>query len=91
MSQAGSDANDCSFGSPCLTFSRATQPLAEGGEINAQTDGNFGEFGIDKGMTVDGRGHSVSITAFGNVLARRVHADRPHLADRGVQDGEPRP
>jgi hypothetical protein len=66
VSQAGSDANDCSFSSPCQTFARATQPLIENGEINAQTDGNFGEFSIDKGMTVDGRGHSVSITGFGN-------------------------
>jgi Right handed beta helix region len=65
VSQDGSDANDCSFSMPCLSFTRATDPLIEGGEINAQSDGNFGEFVIDKGMTVDGRGHSVSITGFG--------------------------
>src|SRR3954471_11551731 len=66
VSQSGSDSADCQFATPCLTFQRATQDLIEGGEINAQTDGNFGSFSIAKGLTLDGRGHSVSITAFEN-------------------------
>src|SRR3954451_24157689 len=66
VSQSGSDGNDCQFATPCLTFSRAVQPLIQGGEINVETDGNFGEFEIDRSLTIDGRGHSVSITAFGN-------------------------
>jgi hypothetical protein len=85
VSQDGSDANDCSFGSPCLSFTRATVPLVEGGEINARTDGNFGEFVIDKGMTVDGRGHSVSITAFGNGITVNAPAAKVTVRDLHIQ------
>ena len=65
VSQSGDDAStSCTFAEPCRTFARAAEPLTEGGEINAQTDGTFGDLAIEKGMTIDGRGHSVSITAF---------------------------
>jgi Right handed beta helix region len=85
VSQAGSDANDCSFNSPCLSFNRATEPLIEGGEINAQSDGNFGEFTIDEGMTVDGRGHSVSITGFGNGITVNAPGKKVTLRNLHIQ------
>jgi hypothetical protein len=59
-----------------------------GGEINAQTDGNFGEFIIDKGMTVDGRGHSVSITAFGNGINVNAPASRVTIRNLHIQGFE---
>jgi Right handed beta helix region len=85
VSQEGSDANDCSFGSPCLSFSRATVPLIEGGEINAKSDGNFGEFSITQGMTVDGRGHSVSITGFGDAIIVNAPGDKVTLRNLHLQ------
>ena len=85
VDQAGSDANDCQFSTPCLSFSRATQPLIEGGEINAKSDGNFGEFVITQGLTVDGRGHSVSITAFGNGISIDAPGDKVTIRNLHIQ------
>lgn len=85
VSQDGSDANDCSYSSPCSTFARAVDPLIEGGEINAKTDGNFGEFSITQGMTVDGRGHSVGITAFGAGITINAPGDKVTIRNLHIQ------
>ncbi len=85
VSQAGSDSNDCAYATPCLTFQRAADPLNEGGEINAQTDGNFGEFSITKSLTVDGRGHSVGITAFGTGVSINAPGKKVTLRNLHIQ------
>lgn len=98
VSTSGSDTSDsCQINAPCATFQRATEPLAEGGEINALSDGSFAEVSITKSMTIDGRGHAVGITAIGRdgitinapgakVTLRDIHIqDFPGSGGDGIQ------
>ena len=89
VSQAGTDANDCSYATPCLSFSRAAEGLIEGGEINAESDGNFLEFSINKSMTIDGRGHSVSITAFDDGIKVNAPGDKVTIRNLHIQGFNP--
>src|SRR5688572_15335009 len=49
---AGSDANDCTFTTPCRTFAGALPNTAPGGEITALDSGVFGVVTIDKAITL---------------------------------------
>jgi hypothetical protein len=48
----GSDANPCTFGSPCKTFQNAFGVVAAGGEITAIDSAGFGPVSIDKAVTI---------------------------------------
>ena len=49
---AGSDANDCTFPTPCRTFAGAVPNTAPGGEITALDSGAYGVVTIDKALTL---------------------------------------
>jgi Right handed beta helix region len=86
VSQSGSDSNgECQYATPCATFQKATEPLIEGGEINAETDGNFGPVTITKGLTIDGRGHSASITAFDTAVTINAPGQKVTLRSLHIQ------
>ena len=51
---AGSDANDCTFSTPCRTFAGAVPNTAPGGEITALDSGAYGVVTIDKALTLQG-------------------------------------
>ena len=51
---AGSDANDCTFGTPCRTFAGAVPNTSPGGEITALDSGAYGVVTIDKALTLQG-------------------------------------
>jgi len=49
---AGSDANDCTFSTPCRTFAGAVPQTAPGGEITALDSGAYAVVTIDKAVTL---------------------------------------
>jgi hypothetical protein len=65
VSGVGDDANPCSRTAPCKTFAGAYSKTAAGGEINAIDPGGYGNFGINKAITIDGAGSQSSILASG--------------------------
>jgi hypothetical protein len=54
VSGNGSNANNCSINSPCLTFAGAASKTAAGGEIDALGSGDFGPLTITHALTIDG-------------------------------------
>src|SRR5918998_130417 len=62
---AGSDANDCLYETPCLTFQRAHDVTVPDGEINVKSPGNYSSVTITKPITIDGNGNIATITPFG--------------------------
>jgi hypothetical protein len=48
----GSDANPCTFGSPCKTFQNAVNVVAAGGEVTAIDSAGFGSISITKSVTI---------------------------------------
>jgi hypothetical protein len=48
----GSDANPCTFGSPCKTFQNAVNVVAPGGEVTAIDSAGFGPIAINKSVTI---------------------------------------
>jgi hypothetical protein len=61
----GSDANDCLYETPCLSFQRAHDVTVPNGEINVKTPGNYSSLTITKPITIDGSGTVATITPFG--------------------------
>jgi hypothetical protein len=61
----GSDANDCLYETPCLSFQRAHDVTVPNGEINVKTPGNYSSLTIAKPITIDGSGNVATITPFG--------------------------
>jgi hypothetical protein len=61
VSHTGSDSNNCSMGSPCLTFGGALAKTSSGGEIQCLDAGDFGNaFTITKSVTIDCHGANAS-------------------------------
>jgi hypothetical protein len=48
----GSDANPCTFGSPCKTFQNAVNVVAQGGEVTAIDSAGFGPIAISHAVTI---------------------------------------
>jgi len=48
----GSDANPCTFGSPCKTFQNAVNVVAAGGEVTAIDSAGFGPITISQAVTI---------------------------------------
>ena len=64
VSTTGNDANNCTPGNECRSFSRAISVTNSGGDIIAISSGGYGPFTIDKSITVMGApGVVASITA----------------------------
>ena len=61
----GSDANDCLYETPCLSFQRAHDVTVPDGEINVKAPGNYSSLTITKPITIDGNGNVATITPFG--------------------------
>jgi hypothetical protein len=61
----GSDSNACTQASPCLTFQGAINKTAAGGEVDAETDGDFEGSGIviNNSITLNGDGHDATVGA----------------------------
>jgi hypothetical protein len=84
VSSTGNDANDCSFTAPCLTFARAHDQTAPGGQIACLNDGDFIGGTITKSITIDCAGTS-SLASFGfNVFTAGVVLTLRNLATVGV-------
>jgi nitrous oxidase accessory protein NosD len=96
---AGSDANDCTFSTPCRTFAGAVPNTAPGGEITALDSGEYGAVTIDKALTLqaapgahvslgDGRSTSaVTINAGASdvIVLRHLHISRSGSTQRGIE------
>jgi len=54
----GSDANPCTFASPCRTFQHAHDVVAAGGEIDVLDPGGYGSINIIKAISIQGHGFS---------------------------------
>jgi hypothetical protein len=53
VSHNGDDANTCTLGSPCQTFTFALAVTANGGQISCLDSGDFGEFTITINVTIE--------------------------------------
>jgi hypothetical protein len=60
VSAVGDDANPCSRTAPCKTWAGAISKTADGGEIDAMDDADFGAVTITKSITLNGSGHTAS-------------------------------
>ena len=99
VATAGSDANDCTFGTPCRTFAGAVPNTAPGGEITALDSGSYGVVTIDKALTLqaapgahvalgDGTATvAVMINAGPSdvIVLRNLHISRSGTAQRGIE------
>jgi hypothetical protein len=64
VSVTGSDANPCTFTSPCRLFQHAHDIVADGGEVIALTSGAYGTLTITKNVTISGVGVSAVASPF---------------------------
>jgi hypothetical protein len=55
-SHGGNDANTCTIGSPCASFSRALSQTGDGGVVGCLDSGNFGVMNITISVIIDCRG-----------------------------------
>jgi hypothetical protein len=61
VSHTGADSNNCSMGSPCLTFGGALAKTSSGGEIQCLDAGDFGgAFVVTMSVTIDCHGANAS-------------------------------
>ncbi len=95
---AGSDANDCTFSTPCRTFAGAVPNTAAGGEITALDSGAYGVVTIDKALTLqaapgahvalgDGTANSavtINVSASSVVVLRNLYISRMGPVLRGI-------
>ncbi|HYR75257.1 MAG TPA: right-handed parallel beta-helix repeat-containing protein [Pyrinomonadaceae bacterium] len=58
VSVTGSDANPCTYTSPCRLFQHAHDLVADMGEVIALTSGGYGTLNITKNVTISGVGVS---------------------------------
>jgi len=58
VSVTGSDANPCTYTSPCRLFQHAHDVVADMGEVIALTSGGYGTLNITKNVTISGVGVS---------------------------------
>jgi hypothetical protein len=68
----GSDANPCTFGSPCKTFQHAHDVVDAGGEVTAIDSAGFGPINIMKAVTItspDGVEAGIVPAVGGNAIA----------------------
>lgn len=96
---AGSDANDCTFSTPCRTFAGAVPNTLPGGEITALDSGAYGVVTIDKALTLqaapgahvalgDGTATSVVMINAGAadvIVLRHLHISRSGRSLRGIE------
>jgi nitrous oxidase accessory protein NosD len=66
VSHTGSDSNNCSEGSPCLTFAGALAKASGGGVIQCLDAGFYGAAVISMSVTIDCHGLDASIFGGGN-------------------------
>jgi hypothetical protein len=96
VSGSGSDANPCTFASPCATFAGALANTSAGGLITAKDAGDFGAVTIAQSVTIDGNniggiaytGASgnpvILITASANVTLQNLIIDGLGSATAGI-------
>ncbi len=71
----GADSGTCPQTSPCATFQYAVNQTATGGEVDAETDGDFGSVVINNSVTINGDGHNATVgEADGQALAVNEYA-----------------
>jgi hypothetical protein len=70
VSGTGKDTGTCTITAPCATFQYAVDETAAGGEVDAETDGDFGSVVINNSITINGDGHNVTVgEASGQAIA----------------------
>jgi len=99
VTTAGSDANDCTFSTPCRTFAGAVPNTAPGGEITALDSGAYGVVTIDKALTLQAApgahvalGDGTAIVAVminagpsDVIVLRNLHISRSGSTQRGIE------
>jgi hypothetical protein len=65
VSNSGSDANNCSSASPCLSFTRALTQTQDGGEVSCLDSGSFTPLTVTISVTIDCAG-TVATPGFDN-------------------------
>ena len=80
----GSDANPCTFASPCKSVQHAHDVVAAGGEIRMLDPGSYGLVTITKAISILGDGHG-GMAASGNAIAVTIAAGASdRIALRGL-------
>jgi len=75
VSTGGNDANPCSAGQPCRSFSRALTAVQAGGEIIVQNSGGYSTgFTITQAVTIDAGGSNASVTSTNNTDLCTINA-----------------
>ena len=69
----GSDANPCTFASPCKSAQHAHDVVAAGGEVRMLDPGSYGLLTITKSISILGDGHG-GIAASGGAVAITINA-----------------
>jgi hypothetical protein len=93
VSGSGSDANACTFASPCATFAGALAKTSAGGLITAKDAGDFGTVNISQSVTIDGSNLGsitststiiIIITGTGNVTLQNLTINGLGTATDGI-------
>jgi hypothetical protein len=73
VSHNGSDLNNCSMPTPCLTWQHGHDQTVAGGEVDALDAGDFGSLSIDHAITIDGANLAYMINTSGFEVAIVIH------------------
>src|SRR5262249_54806907 len=74
VSATGSDANPCTFVSPCRTLQHAHNVVAANGEIDALDPAGYGAVTLTKSISIQGHGFAGISAASGNAIAITANA-----------------
>jgi hypothetical protein len=75
----GSDANACTFASPCRTFQHAHDVVAAGGEIDVLDPAGYGGLTIAKAISIQGHGYAGVSAASGDVITVSAGSGKVNL------------
>jgi hypothetical protein len=64
----GSDANSCTFATPCRTFQHANDIVAAGGEVDVLDPADYGALTINKAISIQGHGFAGLAALSGNAI-----------------------
>src|SRR5262249_24278427 len=77
----GSDANPCTFASPCRTFAHAHGVVAGGGEIDVLDPAGYGSVTITKSISIQGHGFAGISTTRGNAITINAASGKINLRE----------
>jgi hypothetical protein len=93
VAPSGSDANSCTIGSPCATFSGAYAKTVAGGEINCLEPGDYSSVYIDKSISIICQAGTAGIGVSGTngIVVNAGSSDIVYLSGLDIQELPPLP